>query len=54
MNSAASNGSWARMGDRTYADLFNKVYAGKQARVQFNNDGTTRVDVQVSGVWRSM
>ena len=54
MNSTTSNGSWARMGDRTYADLFNSVRAGQQARVLFNNDSTTRVDVQVSGVWRSM
>ena len=45
---------WSRMGDRTYADLYNNVPAGKPARVQFSNDALTPVAVQVSGVWRSM
>lgn len=56
MNNNANDkpGTWARMGDRTYADLFNSISGGGSARVQFSSDASTPVNTQVSGVWRSM
>lgn len=56
MNSGSGNGSWLRdVTDGTSAELPGnaKQKAGCSVRLQFSNDVTTPVNVQVSGEWKS-
>ncbi|UQN31521.1 hypothetical protein [Brachybacterium kimchii] len=54
MKAASGTGGWVRdVTDSETRNLPNGVGAGKQARVQFSNDALTRVDVQVTGKWKS-
>lgn len=55
-DSAGNAGDWAqKVGDNDYRaiDGSPEHTSGKLVRLQFSNDLTTRVDVQVSGNWRS-
>lgn len=49
------DGTWTgyEIGDNQNYYLYNSVNAGTVVRVQFKNELTTPVDVQVSGYWRS-
>lgn len=48
------SGQWARrVNSGTRASLYNSLPAGARTRVQFSNNISTTVDVQVSGTWRS-
>jgi hypothetical protein len=52
--SSGEVGSWCRdLATNDSADLGNTIGVGKAVRVQFSNDLTTLVDVQVSGEWAS-
>lgn len=53
--SSSSNGSWSTNIDNntTYRTLPNSINAGSSTRVQFSNDITTPVTVQVTGQFRS-
>lgn len=42
---------WARIDDGTQAPLTNWLTAGTWVRIQFSNDVTTPVNVQVTGSW---
>ncbi|MEW5323794.1 hypothetical protein V2J23_17245 [Geobacillus thermoleovorans] len=54
MRASSGTGSWVRsVTDNDYRTLPNSVPSGLSARVEFSNDITTPVDVQVSGTWRS-
>ncbi|MBS2771894.1 hypothetical protein PNH38_14410 [Anoxybacillus rupiensis] len=54
MQASSGTGSWVRsVTDSDYRTLPNSVPSGIECRVQFSNDLTTPVDVQVSGKWRS-
>ncbi|CUA78980.1 hypothetical protein [Anoxybacillus suryakundensis] len=54
MQATSGTGSWVRsITDNDYRNLPNSVPKGLSARVEFSNDLTTPVDVQVSGRWRS-
>jgi hypothetical protein len=54
MQASSGTGSWVRsVTDSDYRKLPNSVPSGLSARVEFSNDITTPVDVQVSGTWRS-
>lgn len=51
-----NSGSWARnikSGSTAQIDSHLNHTSGKNVRLQFSNDLTTRVDVQVVGSWRS-
>ena len=56
MNSSVGNGEWARdikTGTKTYLPGNSNQLKGTSVRLQFSNDVTTPVDVQVSGSWQS-
>lgn len=54
MNAASGTGPWVRrINDNDHRDLPNGVGAEKKTRVQFSTNLTTRVNVQVSGKWKS-
>lgn len=54
MNAVSGTGAWVRdVSDNETRNLPNGVGAGRKARVQFSNDLFTRVDVQVTGKWKS-
>lgn len=54
MQSSSGTGDWQRnLTDGDSRELQNNISARKLARVQFSNDLTTRVSVQVAGSWRS-
>lgn len=54
MQATSGTGSWVRsITDNDYRNLPNSVPKGLSARVEFSNDITTPVNVQVSGKWRS-
>lgn len=54
MQASSGTGSWVRsVTDSDTRNLPNSVTKGSSARVQFSNDATTPVNVQVSGSWRS-
>lgn len=54
MQASSGTGSWVRsVTDNDYRTLPNSIPSGLSARVEFSNDITTPVDVQVSGTWRS-
>lgn len=54
MQASSGTGSWVRsVTDNDTRNLPNSVPSGTSARVQFSNDITTPVDVQVTGSWRS-
>lgn len=54
MQASAGTGAWARgVNDNESRTLTNSVGTGKSARVQFSTNWNTRVDVQVTGSWRS-
>lgn len=51
---SGGTGSWVQsVGDNDSRSLPNSIAKGSSARVQFSNDLTTPVNVQVSGSWRS-
>ncbi|RFA32138.1 hypothetical protein CAI16_18980 [Virgibacillus dokdonensis] len=54
MQASSGTGSWVRnVTDNDTRSLPNSVARGSSARVQFSNDLTTPVNVQVTGSWRS-
>ncbi|WP_253270877.1 hypothetical protein, partial [Geobacillus thermocatenulatus] len=54
MQASSGTGEWVRsVTDNDYRRLPNSVPKGLNARVEFSNDITTPVNVQVSGKWRS-
>lgn len=54
MQASSGTGSWVRnVTDNDSRTLPNSVPSGTDARVQFSNDLTTPVNVQVTGSWRS-
>lgn len=54
MQASSGTGAWARsVTDSDSRNLSNSVPKGTSARVQFSNDVTTPVNVQVTGSWRS-
>ena len=54
MQASSGTGSWVRsVTDNDFRNLPNSVPSVTSARVQFSNDVTTPVNVQVSGSWRS-
>lgn len=54
MVASSGTGSWVRsITDDDYRNLPNSVPKGLSTRVEFSNDITTPVNVQVSGRWRS-
>lgn len=51
----SKDGDWAtEITDGSFRYLYNQSGAGSGVRVQFSNDWNTRVNVQVSGQWKSM
>lgn len=54
MQASSGTGSWVRsVNSNETRNLSNSVSKGSSARVQFSNDLSTPVAVQVSGTWRS-
>lgn len=54
MSASAGTGSWVRsVSDSETRSLPNSINKGSSARVQFSNDVTTPVSVQVTGSWKS-
>jgi hypothetical protein len=54
MDATTGTGSWVRsVTDNDTRSLPNSVSSGNSARVEFSNDLTTPVNVQVTGSWRS-
>ncbi len=54
MQASSGTGSWVRsVNSNQVRNLPNSVARGSKARVQFSNDLTTPVNVQVTGSWRS-
>lgn len=55
LNGTRGNGTWDKnLGDSYYVSLVgNPNYKGDSVRIQFSNDLTTPVAVQVTGTWRS-
>ncbi|WJY26568.1 hypothetical protein [Sporosarcina trichiuri] len=53
MNSSSGTGPWVRIDDNRSYFLINSVKSGAAARVQFSNDLSTPVSVQVTGTWSS-
>lgn len=53
-SNGSDSGAWSRnLSDGSSRSLTNGIPSGASTRVQFSNDILTRVDVQVSGRWRS-
>lgn len=50
---STGNGNWQRVNDFSYRSWSNSYNRGDDIRIQFSNDATTPVAVQVNGVWRS-
>ena len=54
MQASSGTGAWVRsVNSNQVRNLPNSVSKGNRARVQFSNDLTTPVNVQVTGSWRS-
>jgi len=54
MQASSGTGGWVRsVTDSDSRNLPNSVAKGSSARVQFSNDASTPVNVQVTGTWRS-
>jgi len=53
ITSSGSGSSWYRIDDNLSYILSNNVIGSSFVRLQFSNDISTPVDVQVSGDWRS-
>ncbi|WP_074033560.1 MULTISPECIES: hypothetical protein [unclassified Exiguobacterium] len=54
MTASSGTGSWVRsVSDNETRSLSNSISSGRSTRVQFSNDLTTPVSVQVTGQWKS-
>jgi len=54
MTASSGTGSWVRsVSDNQSRSVSNSIAAGKSARIQFSNDLSTPVSVQVTGQWKS-